>query len=163
MIVFGMTMLISGVVASCGPAMRLFGQDPDLADAAGGFSYRLIPGLFPYYSFKVFTKYLQTQNKLAPGVFIGIFANGMNALFNWLLIFELGWGLNGAPWATTATRAVELLTILGYISYSKQSLQPMWPKFSKDNFHFANLRPFWKLAVSGALSITAEAVSVSPI
>ncbi|KAL3927430.1 MAG: hypothetical protein SGBAC_013092, partial [Bacillariaceae sp.] len=97
-IVFGVTILVSGLVALCGPAMHLFGQDPDLADAAGEFSYRLIPGLFPYYLFKVFTKYLQTQNKLAPGVYIGILAVGMNALFNWLLIFELGWGLSGAPW-----------------------------------------------------------------
>ena len=157
-IVFGMTILVSGLVALCGPAMHLFGQEPELADAAGEFSYRLIPGLFPYYSFKVLTKYLQTQNKLAPGVYIGIFANGMNALFNWLLIFELGWGLSGAPWATTLTRAMELLMICAYLLYSRQSLESTWPKFSKKNFHYTNLKPFWKLAISGALSITAEAV-----
>ncbi|CAJ1926706.1 unnamed protein product [Cylindrotheca closterium] len=158
-IVFGTTILVSGLIALCGPAMHLFGQEPALADAAGEFSYRLIPGLFPYFLFKVFTKYLQTQNKLAPGVYIGILANGMNALFNWLLIFHLGWGISGAPWATTLTRAMELIMMCAYLLFSKESLQATWPKFSKQNFHFANLKPFWKLAVSGALSITAEAWS----
>ena len=48
-IVLLMTCIVSGMVALCGPAMRLVGQDSELADAAGEFSYRLIPGLFPYY------------------------------------------------------------------------------------------------------------------
>ena len=74
-IVFVATFIVAGIVACCGPAMRAFGQEPDLADAAGEFSYRLIPGLFPYYLFKVLTKYLQTQNSLAPAVWIGVLAN----------------------------------------------------------------------------------------
>ena len=93
-IIFLTTLVVSGMVALCGPAMHLFGQDPQLADAAGEFAIRLIPGLFPYYLFKVLTKFLQTQNKTAPGVWIGILANAMNALFNWGLIFVAGWGIN---------------------------------------------------------------------
>lgn len=160
-IVFFATIFVSAIVALCGPAMHLFGQDPELADAAGAFSYRLIPGLFPYYLFKVLTKYLQTQNRLAPGVWIGIFANGMNALFNWALIFAAGWGISGAPWATTLTRAVEFLLILLYIWVQRKSssLTETWPRYARENLTMATLRPFWKLAISGALSITAEAVS----
>jgi Na+-driven multidrug efflux pump len=41
------TILMSGAMALCAPCMKLFGQDSDLADAAGEFSYRLIPGFFP--------------------------------------------------------------------------------------------------------------------
>ena len=130
-IVFGMTFPIAGLVALCGPIMHLMGQDPELADIAQEFSYRLIPGLFPYFLFKVLTKYLQTQNRLAPGVYIGIFANCMNVFFNWLLIFGLGWGLSGAPWATTLTRTMELLMICAYLLWSKKSLESTWPKFSK--------------------------------
>lgn len=158
-IVFCTTILVSGLVALCGPAMHLFGQDPELADAAGAFSYRLIPGLFPYYLFKVLTKYLQTQNRLAPGVWIGILANGMNALFNWALIFAAGWGISGAPWATTLTRAVEFLLIVAYLWAQKINLRETWPRFSRKELTFSILRPFWKLAISGALSLTAEAVS----
>ena len=99
----------------------MFGQDEDLANAAGEFSYRLIPGLFPYLLFKVLTKYLQTQNKIAPGVWIGFLANGLNAFFNWALIFGLDFGINGAPWATTLTRTIELVLILCYLYSQKQN------------------------------------------
>jgi len=158
-VVFLVTLIVSGIVALCGPAMRLFGQDPELADAAGEFSFRLIPGLFPYYLFKVLTKYLQTQNRLAPGVWIGVLANVMNALFNWGLIYAAGWGIAGAPWATTLTRLIEFLLIVLYMYYQKFSLKDTWPEISRENLNFAVLKPFWKLAVSGALSFSAEAWS----
>eukprot|EP00579_Thalassiosira_antarctica_P009915 CAMPEP_0201919222 /NCGR_PEP_ID=MMETSP0903-20130614/8177_1 /ASSEMBLY_ACC=CAM_ASM_000552 /TAXON_ID=420261 /ORGANISM="Thalassiosira antarctica, Strain CCMP982" /LENGTH=525 /DNA_ID=CAMNT_0048455703 /DNA_START=108 /DNA_END=1685 /DNA_ORIENTATION=+ len=158
-VVFLMTMIVSGIVALCGPAMRLFGQDPDLADAAGEFAFRLIPGMFPYYLFKVLTKYLQTQNRLAPGVWIGVMANIMNAIFNWGLVFTAGWGITGAPWATTLTRFIECLLIVLYMYSNKRSLKdtwPVWPAISKEGLMGWG---GWKLAVSGALSFSAEAWS----
>eukprot|EP00980_Cylindrotheca_fusiformis_P006047 scaffold1301_cov128-Cylindrotheca_fusiformis.AAC.10 len=167
-LVFLTTIPMSGIIALCGPAMHLFGQDPVLADAAGKFSYRLLPGLFPYYIFKTLNKYLQAQNKVAPGVWIGLLANGVNALFNWALIYAADWGLQGAPWATTLTRTVEFLMIVAYLYYQKKcrpptatnTLQDTWPRLDKNKFTRTALRPFWKLAISGALSITAEVVSI---
>ena len=153
------TVFASGVTALCGPAMHLFGQQSYLADAAGQFSYRLIPGLFPYYAFKVFTKYFQSQNKLAPSVVIGIIANGLNALFNWGLIFKAGWGLNGAPWATTLTRATEFILIILYMYTQKDKMKETWPTIKTENLRWDVMKPFAKLALSGALSITAEAWS----
>ena len=52
------TCFIAGLVALCGPVMKLFGQDEVLAERAGHFSYALIPGMFPFYTFKVLLKYL---------------------------------------------------------------------------------------------------------
>mmetsp|Transcript_21373 Transcript_21373/g.36726 ORF Transcript_21373/g.36726 Transcript_21373/m.36726 type:complete len:512 (+) Transcript_21373:141-1676(+) len=159
MINFLATIVVSGIVALCGPCMKLFGQDPELAKAAGEFSFRLIPGLFPYYLFKVLTKYLQTQNHLAPGVWIGVLANGLNALFNWGLIFAADWGLAGAPWATSLTRLMEFLLIVLYIYIKRQSLSDTLPVFHRDNMKREVLRPFLKLAMSGAASLSAEAWS----
>jgi len=153
------TVLVSGIIALCGPAMHLFGQQSSLADAAGSFSYGLIPGLFPYYAFKVFTKYLQTQNNLAPSVIIGIIANGLNALFNWGLIFKAGMGLQGAPWATTLTRAAEFLLIGAYMLLRKNKLKETWPRVKRENLQYTAMKPFLKLALSGALSITFESWS----
>ena len=34
---------------------------------------------------------------MAPPVYVGIVANGANVFLNWLLIFHLGWGFDGAP------------------------------------------------------------------
>jgi MATE family multidrug resistance protein len=59
---------------------------------------RLIPGLFPLYRFKVLSKYLQTQNILAPSVIIGMVAVVNQVLFCSALIFKAGWGIAGAPW-----------------------------------------------------------------
>ena len=153
------TIIVSLIIASCGPCMKLFGQDPLLSEEAGEFSYRLIPGLFPYYLFKVLTKYLQTQDILAPGVYIGIIANALNALFNWGFIFKANWGLLGAPWATTLTRFIEFILIASYIYLQKNMLKDTIPIFSKENLHPAILKPFWKLSISGALCFSAEAWS----
>lgn len=154
------TCIVSAIVACCGPVMKAFGQDHDIADLAGEFSYRLIPGLFPYYIFKVLTKYLQTQNRLAPSVWIGVIANGVNALFNWGFIFAADWGVLGAPWATTLTRFMECILIVTYICIiKKDELKDTLPTFSRDNLRYSVLKPFWKLGISGALSISAEAWS----
>jgi MATE family multidrug resistance protein len=118
-IVLCVTVVIAVVTALCGPVMKLFGQDPSLADAAGEVSYRLIPGLFPYYAFKVLTKHLQSQNIVYPGVLIGLFANAFNVLFNYTFIYALEMGLNGAPWATTLTRVVELIMIALYLYWNR--------------------------------------------
>jgi multidrug resistance protein, MATE family len=156
------TVFVSGLLALCGPMMKLFGQDDVLAERAQGFSYRLIPGLFPYYAFKVLVKYLQAQNITLPGAWIGLGANLVNILLNWLLIFRLEMGLNGAPWATTITRFAECIAVFGYIYWNRETprFKSTWPAFSREfmcSVHTVKL--FLKLAFSGALSISAEAWS----
>jgi MATE family multidrug resistance protein len=158
-IVSVVTIFLSGFIALCEPCMVLFGQDPDIAAAAGEFSYRLIPGLIPYYAFKVLTKYLQTQNNVAPGVIIGLLANGFNVLANYLLIYKFGMGLNGAPWATTMTRVAELILIVAYILWRKPHFIDTFPSFSLENLRFRTIKPFVNLAISGALANACEAWS----
>jgi len=156
------TIFVSGLLALCGPMMKVFGQDPILAQRAQEFSYRLIPGLFPYYAFRVLVKYLQTQNITLPGVWIGLLANLLNILTNWIFIFHLNMGLNGAPWATTLTRFVECSAVVGYIFWNREtpSLKSTWPTFSKEFLtSMETIGPFLRLAFSGALSISAESWS----
>lgn len=160
------TCLMAVFVALCEPVMKLTGQDATLAEQAGQFSYRLIPGLFPYFGFKVLIKHLQTQAILWPGVVIGILANAFNILANWLLISARG--LHGAPVATTLTRCLEFMAISVYFYYYRHAefLKQSWPTFAPRQLwqqHDADgtsaLKTFLKLAASGALSFTAEAWS----
>ncbi len=154
------TILIGGLIALCDPVMVAFGQDPTLAAAAGQFSYRLLPGLLPYYIFKVLVKHLQTQNILIPGALIGLFANIFNVFANWFLISYLDMGLNGAPIATTLTRFIELIMVLFYFYWKKSStLEKTWPSISIQNLQRDSVVTFMKLAISSALSFTAEAWS----
>ncbi|KAL7542531.1 hypothetical protein ACHAXR_011859 [Thalassiosira sp. AJA248-18] len=157
LLVFLATIIMSGLMALSGPTMHLLGQDPKLAAMAGEFSLRLIPGLFPLYSFRVLTKYLQTQDILLQGIWIGMFANACNALFNWAFIFKLGWGIAGSPWATTLTRAIEFVVIVVYILIRKSRLKETFPRFCKEHFTKEVLEQFMSLGMSGAFSLSAIA------
>ena len=94
-------------------------QDPALARLAGAFCKHLAWSLFPYYWTQVLTKYLQAQHVLAPPVYVGIVANGANVFLNWLLIFHLGWGFDGAPIATAICRWFQLACLFAYLRLSR--------------------------------------------
>jgi Na+-driven multidrug efflux pump len=99
--------------------LRGIEQDPALARLAGAFCKHLAWSLFPYYWTQVLTKYLQAQHVLAPPVYVGIVANGANVFLNWLLIFYLGWGFDGAPIATGACRWFQLTCLFAYLRASR--------------------------------------------
>ena len=65
-------------------------------------------------SFRVMTKYLQSQHILGPPVYMGLIANGVNVFLNWLLVFHLGYGFDGAPVATSLCRWFQLFLLFGY-------------------------------------------------
>ena len=60
------------------------------------------------------TKYLQSQHILGPPVYMGLISNGVNVLLNWLLVFHLGYGFDGAPVATSLCRWFQLFLLFGY-------------------------------------------------
>ena len=101
------------------PLLLGIAQDPHLARLAGDFCAHLAWSLFPYYWTQVLTKYLQAQHVLSPPVYVGIVSNGANVALNWLFIFELGWGFDGAPIATGACRWFQLFALLGYLAFSE--------------------------------------------
>ena len=101
------------------PLLLGIAQDPHLARLAGDFCAHLAWSLFPYYWTQVLTKYLQAQHVLSPPVYVGIVSNGANVALNWLFIFELGWGFDGAPVATGACRWFQLFALLGYLAFSE--------------------------------------------
>ena len=158
-----MTVVMAGLLAICEPVMRLLGQEDHLSHEAGRFSLRLVPGIFPYYSFKVLVKHLQTQDILVPGVAIGILANAFNIGANWTLIDYLNMGLDGAPWATSLTRLAECCLIVFYFVWNKSGkLASTWPTLALGRLLGNSgelLFSFLRLAGSGALSFAAEAWS----
>ena len=152
-IIFVATVIASGFMSLCGPFMHLVVSDPELAKAAGLFAIQLIPGLYPYFFFKVLSKYLQTQHILAPSTWIGLIANGINAVFNWLLIYKVGWGISGSPWATNFTRSAEFLLIVVFMLSKRLSLlKETWPVVSIENLSCEQISPFMRIAFPGALA-----------
>ena len=147
-IIFCSTIVASGAMSLCGPFMYLISSDPALAKGAGMYALRLIPGLFPYFMFKVLCKYLQTQHILGPSMWIGLMANGMNVLFNWALIYRADLGVVGSPWATSLTRALEAVMICAYIITKRNSLlKQTWPVVSCRNLSSEQLYPFMHIGL----------------
>lgn len=155
LLVFLATIVMSVLMALCGRAMHLFGLA--LHQGAGEFAYRLIPGLFPLYTFRVIIKWLQTQNILAPGICVGVFANVCNILLNWTLIFKAGWGYVGSAWAATFTQTIMFLSISVYIFIKRSTLKETMPSFSRTYLTRDMLKEFISLGAWGAFSTSALA------
>jgi Na+-driven multidrug efflux pump len=75
------------------------------------------------YWLRILSKYLQTQNILAPTVLIGLFANGVNVLWNWLFMVKGEFGLAGSAWSTVLTAVTQFILVLLYmLSYQKDKM-----------------------------------------
>ncbi|KAL7538244.1 hypothetical protein ACHAWF_006040 [Thalassiosira exigua] len=155
-IVFFMTFVVAGLMALCAPIMKLVGQDPSLANEAGGFVLKLIPGLFPMYLNEVLRKFMRTQDHLAPIVWLALLGNGVKMLLNWLLIFVASWGIDGAAWATSMSHTAMFLLTLFYLRWKREMFKETLPIFSMANMTWTKIKPFWKLGFEGALSGTLD-------
>ena len=80
----------------------------------------LVPGVFPHFCFIGTGKYLSAQGILAPSVCIALVANVLNGGLNWLLIYRMDGGFNGAPLATSLARWAQLLMLFVYLWCSRQ-------------------------------------------
>lgn len=146
------------LLAFAGPVLSSMGVESGLAASAGSFCVRLIPGVPPHLIFCALTKYLQAQSLLAPAVVIAMLANVANALANWALIHGLGFGLNGAPVATSASRWVQCLLMLAYLRWRRRALSATLPTLRVE---WAALprraAEFLRLGAPGALMMALEA------
>lgn len=97
------------------PSLRLLGQTPELAAAAGRYVEIQIFSLLPYLAFFVLRQYLQGRGIVKPAMIAVVVANLFNAGANWVLIYgHFGFpamGLEGAGLATGLTRCVLLLSL----------------------------------------------------
>lgn len=126
----------------------------------GSFCIQLVWGLPPYYWFQVMTKFLQAQHILAPPVYIGLLANAINVLLNWLLIFHLGYGFDGAPIATSVCRWIQLALFAAYFWVWPERHRTTMPAALITRKKLAKYMPgFVRLAAPGAVMLLIEAWS----
>lgn len=123
-----------GAVGLCaaGPVLRAAQQPPEVVQLATGYVLRLAPGIAPFFVFIVFRQTLQALGRVRPVVITIVAANVVNVLLNWVLIYGgLGippMGVDGAAWATTASRwfMVLLVAVLAWPAL-RPYLHPMLP------------------------------------
>jgi len=156
----GLSVPLAGSLFLAEPILLAMGQDAVLAERAGTFCRLLVPGVFPFFVFLGLTKYLQAQRILAPSVWIALFANVMNVGLNWLLIYHLDGGFEGAPIATSLSRWAQLLALIAYLYYSREAHVKTIPVLWRDpeGIGFSQrCRGFMRLGAPGALMLGLEA------
>nr|QEY08351.1 MATE efflux family protein member 4 [Crocus sativus] len=146
------SVLLSLLYIFAGPILRFIGQPPDIADMAGKLSIWMIPQLFAYSMNFPTAKFLQAQSKMTVMAAIAVAALAFHALFSWLLILKLNWGLAGAAVVLNASWWLIVGAQLVYIFGG--SCGRTWTGFSWKAFH--NLWSFVRLSLSSAVMLCLE-------
>jgi len=153
-----LTFPFMGMLAFAEPILLSTGMNATLASRAAAFDRALIPGVPPLVAFVALTKHLQSQHILAPSVWIAAIANVINVAANYLLIFECGMGLRGAPLATSLSRWCQLGMMCTYLVRARRRLGPALPPLGIEWRAIPHrARRFIALGAPGALMLGLEA------
>lgn len=142
-----LTVLMSATLPFAGPALTVFRQPAEVVPVASMYVLAVLPSVLPFLAFTVLRQSMQAMGHLAPIVWTILFANVLNLLLNWILIFgKLGvpaLGVTGAGIATTISRWVMVFILLfaGW-SYIHEHL-----RFRKDTLTFAPVMRMLKIGV----------------
>lgn len=132
------------------PALKACDQPVDIAVLAARYTRRSIPGLIGYAGFEALRRFLQVQGIVYPMLWVSALTNLLHPLWNWLFIFKLGWGFDGAPWATVVSQTLMCVLMLAYCKWAKPHDEATWAGFSKQAF--SGLGEYLKLGVPGGAS-----------
>jgi len=101
--------------AAIGPFLRVTGQDPAIADAAGNYALALGTALFPWIAFSTLDYFVTALNRPTVALVFAWVGVGVNALANYALIYgHFGMprlGIVGAALATGLTAATTMLAL----------------------------------------------------
>ncbi|XP_056694856.1 protein DETOXIFICATION 35-like isoform X3 [Spinacia oleracea] len=133
------------------PLLRLLGQDPDVADLAGQFTFLTLPSVFSLAINFPTQKFLQAQSKVDVMAWIGFVVLIEHAVLLWLFISVLGWGLEGAAAAYNITRWATAIAQVVYVFG--------WCKDAWKGFSWAAFKDIWafvRLSVASAVMLCLE-------
>ncbi|ONI32774.1 hypothetical protein PRUPE_1G384800 [Prunus persica] len=136
------------------------GADQDVGDIhaeivdhfAGKFALWMLPQLFAYALNFPIQKFLQAQRKVFVMAWISAVVLVLHAVFSWLLILKLGWGLTGAAVTLNISWWLIVIAQLLYIFITKSD--GAWSGFSW--LAFADLFGFVKLSLASAVMLCLE-------
>ncbi|KAI4328175.1 hypothetical protein L6164_020553 [Bauhinia variegata] len=136
-----------------GPILNAIGQTTAISEEAGVFSVWMIPQLFAYAMHFPIQKFLQSQSKIMVMALISAAALVLHAVFSWLLMLKLEWGMPGAAAVLNSSWWFIVLAQLVYIFSG--TCGRAWNGFSFKAFK--NLWGFVRLSISSAVMLCLEA------
>ena len=102
-----------------------------------------------------FRQQLQGRGILRPALAVAVAANLVNAAVNWLMIFELGWGITGAGIATGLTRTFMCLAIV-WIVRRKRLLRGAWVRWDRASRSLGGILRVLRYGIPVALHLGLE-------
>ncbi len=141
------------------PALELLRQDPEMAALAQQYILVQLPGLPCFLAFIAIQHWLQARGIMRPSMWVVFFANGLNVLANWVLIFgHFGFpalGLLGAGIATSITQAFMPLALLWMVRRFRLE-RGGWLGWSREALQFRLLKPVLSFGFPVALMLGLE-------
>ena len=99
------------IFASTG--LRWLGQPEELMDNVELYCRILALAIPAEVTFYTLRQWLQNQHHVREALVAIVIANGLNILFNWLLIFQLDYGIAGCAVATLLCQCLQLIILAG--------------------------------------------------
>ncbi|QCD92269.1 solute carrier family 13 [Vigna unguiculata] len=130
-----------------------FGQDPEIAAAAGSYAKFMLPTVFAYGLLQCLNRFLQTQNIVYPMMCSSGITTLLHVLTCWILVFKSGLGSKGAALANGISYWLNVTMLILYIKFSP-SCAKTWKGFSKEALH--NIPTFFRLAIPSAVMVCLE-------
>jgi MATE family multidrug resistance protein len=126
MVASGLGLLFAGLCLLVGPALRLTGLEPTIAEGAAWVSVQFAWGMPPMLLYIASGYFLESIKRPMAGMVIMLVANAINILADGVVV--LGWfgwvepmGAVGAVMTTSAIRWLCLFAALGYIATMKDA------------------------------------------
>ncbi len=139
--------------------LALTGQEPDLCQAAHGYTRVQIPSVPFFLLFGVLRQYLQGREIMRPAMWAVVVANVFNVFLNWVLIFgHLGFpalGLLGAGIATALTRFLMFALLLAMV-LGLDLTRGAWTPWNRAAFDPRGLRQIAGLGIPVAVQMSLE-------
>ncbi|OIW03606.1 hypothetical protein TanjilG_06115 [Lupinus angustifolius] len=131
----------------------LFGQDHEIATAAGNYAQLMVPSIFAYGLLQCLNRFLQTQNLVFPMVLFSGVTSLLHILLCWLMVFKSGLGGSGAAVANSISYWLNVVMLTLYVRFSP-SCSKTWTGFSKEALQ--NIPQFLMLAIPSAVMVCFE-------
>uniref|UniRef100_A0A4W2C2P2 Solute carrier family 47 member 1 n=1 Tax=Bos indicus x Bos taurus TaxID=30522 RepID=A0A4W2C2P2_BOBOX len=133
--------------------LLLFRQDPAVSRLTQTYVMIFIPALPATFLYTLQVKYLLNQGIILPQMVTGVAANLVNALANYLFLYQMHLGVMGSALANTVSQFTLALLLFLYI-LAKRLHQDTWGGWSWECLQ--DWGPFFRLAVPSMLMLCIE-------
>jgi MATE family multidrug resistance protein len=126
--------------------------EQETAHLAGLYLKILILGAPGYATFEAGKRYLQAQGLFSATMYVLLICAPLNALMNYIFVWQLKWGFIGAPIAVAITENLMPVLLFLYVRYVDG--YQCWGGFDRRALN--NWMPMIKLALPGLVMVLAE-------